>query len=226
MILDIPFECLPIQLLAQLSTLNKLAAERKQREFLTRNVGKELYNYLCSTPKYQRIHKIEQEMNTRSLWRILHSLHGHLEFSFIPINTPLRVEMNSTRYHENMKYVFYTNATLHFDSLVPTILCNHDVPSSSQENMIKTISHKLHNIIYHMVLPYVGDDHVEISWSTSPISLYMIDFQHECCYRVPYFSVYWNDGGIDYRPSHNEIEIVHGDEHIHNIVNTIVEASA
>jgi hypothetical protein len=224
-LLDIPFECLPINTISQLSTLNRATEERALKEFLTRDVGWEVYQYLKILPQEMRSYKIMHEMDTKILWDIIHAIqirtYPYSDFLFLPFNnSTIRVDICAIRYHEHMAYMIHHHSAMHVAKIVPSIVSGTDAISHTMEQAIEKITGRIHECVYNMVIPYSANDFMNMEWHTNPMTFYIIMSSTQSVYISPSFPLSY----IDTIRTTELAHLNHDPIHIRKIVNILVDA--
>jgi len=225
-LLDIPFECLPIQTVAQLATMNHASEERAFKEFLTRDVGWEVYQYLKTLSPEMRNYKIMYEMESKMSWSIIHAVqnrtHPYSHCMILPFNTStVRIDICAIRYHEHMTYMIHHHSAMHITKIIPSILSGSMVTSYTMEQAIERMAEKIQDCVYNMVIPYSYNDYMNVEWHTNPITFYVIMTDTHSVYISPSFPL---------RHTHtirtSELAQLNRDpQHVRKIVTTLVDAN-
>jgi hypothetical protein len=225
-LLDIPFEVLPIQTVAQLANLCKASEERAHKEFLTRNVGLEVYLYLCTLSPAVRAFKIAHDFSTKMMWTIVRAIHPRNSICplIIPFNYPVRADICIMRYHENLTWMIHIHSTMHINCIVPTILQNYEVLSYNMPQAIHILSTKINELVTAEIVRNYMHEYVDVEWHTNPIPFYCIQPNDDAIYIIPSFPFSWHNG-YDTQPASLVSQITYDECHLRCVVNTLVDAN-
>lgn len=228
--MDIPFECLPLGLVAQLAVLDKSSALRAQQEFTTRDVGTELYKYFANIPVTPRMNMINK-MQSTLLWKIIRAVHAsctppteHWNIMLIPTHHPLRVNTHTVCLHEQLEYMMHTATTLDITHLVPTLLQGTDVVSFSIEDAVTKLARALDTVVWDLTWKHLSPNEVAVDWVSTPTTWYMINLCGNHIYCMSQISL----------SKHKEPELdtesllaymQYCDSHTQNVVNILLDAN-
>lgn len=221
-LLDIPFELLPIQCVAQLSTLNKACEERAWKEFLTRDVGREVYGFLKSLAPATRAIKIEQEICLNLCWAIIRAVCPYTN-TYIPCNDLMRIETCVMRYPENMEWMIHSHSTMSIIHMIPEIVRGNDTFACTLDQAIYTLSEKINDVVWKEIALYFMNEYVDVEWRTNPVSYYLVHPMQNTVYMIPSFPFYWHNT-MNTRPSSLVSQITYDLSHVHAVVATLVDA--
>ncbi len=220
-LLDIPFEVLPIQTVAQLGTLNKACEERAYKEFLTRDVGLEVYKYLKTLQHFQRAYKISLELTHHMSWAIIRSICQY-HSTLVPCNHPMRIETCAVRYDINMTWMMHNHSSMSIGHMVPTIVSGRDALMFTMPQLIQTFSEKINNFVWKEIVLYHVNEFVEVEWNTDPIQFYLVHHEINAIYILSPITFRWNNGNQT-QPS-SMVSRLAEDDHVKQVVATLVDA--
>lgn len=174
---DIPFECFDIATLAKLSTLCKNFEGRAKREFITRDIGKELYHHLRASDVFRL--SIITQLDHAKKWDIIkcvfktQNLPSYWNVMCIPSYTSIRLNMQYSYVHPDI--LMSNTITLDFLKTVPNVFGSSNLISPTLDECVYNIYHTIENIAIATsgVLPEYTN--ARMDWCTSPVAIYIIN---------------------------------------------------
>lgn len=183
-ILDLPFECLSLDTVAKLGTLNKLVAEIAKKEYLLRNTGEELYKYLICNP--EQVHK----MSDSQLWSIIeyvlsmNKLPCYGMVFLLPMG-PVRLSIQTLMYDQMLEYVNSAFITNDFQRIVPSLFSKRYGIFSTIQDAMRALHTRMTEISMCGLtnLPEWIDSAVD--WAIDPVKFILVNLVCKRIYRSP-----------------------------------------
>lgn len=190
-VLDLPLECIPYPLVAQFATLNKELHEKARKEYLTRNIGKEMFLYFndLTGNKLNRV----MTLTNADAWgmmkyamKLVHRPTPFWNVFIVPTFSPIRLHTQSVFLDAERDIMMQTESTLDILKLVPWITQGLNTLCLTIEEAI----YKFHTLIHDRVMniiPFASDepDKIAVDWTTSYMPFYMINTREEHIYTLP-----------------------------------------
>lgn len=170
-ITSIPFELLDIATVTRLATANKDFQERAYKEYLLRDVGTEIYDFLDSLTRDQRavyISKISDDMS----WKIIDAVHAKLKLTgnvfFMPACFPISVSIQYT--YISPALIVNSNSIVDLSQAHSALLPEALVSISVQE-----CYQKMYVACDQIALTFSGHTPEILNWTSSTIPIFIVN---------------------------------------------------